>query len=200
MKRGISPLVATTLIIGVVAVMTIVIVFSLQNLVNEETGDIQGSTEAINYCAYGVDLDIETPCEYKPTPMNTNLSIKLKNYENGDISGFIFKITEAGSTYIFENNTGIPGLGSRRYFLGFSGNYSNIEEIVVIPKISLDAGEAVCDPILLSMDRVNKCCLDLDGDKVDSCDNGDPLDEDGKPADCDERNITVWKLWSNVIS
>lgn len=198
MKRGISPLVATVLIISLVVVVAVILVYSLQDIVDEETGQIESDTDARSYCLSGIDLSIETPCEYNPNPLNSNLSIKLKNYENGDISGFIFKVTEAGNTYVYENNLGMPGLGSKRYFLGFAGNYNDIQEIVVVPKVSIAAGEAACNEIVLSMDKVNRCCLDLDGDHVDSCNSSEPLDTDGVNADCNESDIHSWKLWEDV--
>jgi hypothetical protein len=198
MKRGISPMVATVLIISLVVVIATILMYSLQSIITNETGDIEKETNTRNSCLFGLDLKIETPCQYNPDPLNSNLSIKIKNYESGDIEGFIFKVTEGLSTYVYENNLGFPGLGSKRYFLGFAGDYSDINEIIVIPKVNTESGEQICNEIVLSMNEVSRCCLDLDGDHIDSCNATEPLDTDGEGADCNESDILNWKLWKNV--
>ena len=154
MKRGVTPLIATVLIIGIVVILTTLTVFFLGDIIDSETGKIGDQTDIENYCLQGVDLEIDPPCR---EPVDGNLSIKIKNRANGNLSGFLFQVVEGGNSITFDRNLNLPSFGAKRYSLNFTGNYSQVREIIVVPKVASETVEAACSEILLSLDYILYC-------------------------------------------
>jgi len=194
MKRGISPLLASVLLVFIVVTLAIIVMSFYQGFVQEKTKDVSGSSNLLDYCTYGINLEFELPCEY-----NNNASLKIKNSGEGPIAGFRFLVTHSnGNTYFTDSNISLPAFSSRRYSFEGGPVFSLINKIIITPKISNPSLVGECNPIELDIDNLPVCCLDLDGDMYDSCNPGDSPEDDGFPIDCNDSDILSWKLWKNV--
>jgi len=153
MRKGVTPLIATVLIVGIVVILAVFTIFSVEDLIGLETGNIEDQTSTENYCLRGVDLEIEPPCE---DPVG-DLKIKIKNRANGNLSGFLFQVVEEDNSVNFERDINLPAFGSKEYFLNFTGNYSKINKVIIVPKVASEIDGAVCSEVLLNINYVSLC-------------------------------------------
>lgn len=188
-KRGISPLIATILLIFIVVFVAFLVMTFYKDLVKGETEKTSTESSISNYCLQGVDLEFVDLCEY-----GSDLSLKIKNRANGDILGFNILVVDDTGTHLTEINDGLGGLSSSRYALAYGGFPDQVDKVIVTPLV--DVGNCPKKDFLIN--SVNICCLDLDGDTYDSCDIGDSPEDDGKTIDCDDGDETVWEWFSNV--
>lgn len=122
-KKGISPLIATVLLIGLsVALAAVVITWGLE-FVKSSTGEVDKKTEEALKCATQLDFAITgAVCEQGVVTVQNNGNIDIMNltfrlYTGGDVNPF----TEAG----------IPFLGVKQYTMDLTG-VSKIEAVATV--------------------------------------------------------------------
>jgi len=176
-KRGISPLIATVIIIGFTIVIAAIIFRWSGNLFEKTT---EGEGEEINKLLQCfIDLDYGNFCID-----SGYIRFKIENNENKDISNFIFKIHY--NTGILTENSEI-GLGSYSaanfYFPYDSDLIYNLVE--VYPQIQFKEESVYCQPKKIAIDnlQLNNCggvasyCGDhIVNQDIEECDYPD-LDE-----------------------
>jgi len=84
-KRGISPLIATVLIIGFTIVIAAIVITFGTNLVKEQIG---GTKEEITFSELCNKVDLSTTA--KTPALTGNIELTITNNNNGDIEGLIF--------------------------------------------------------------------------------------------------------------
>jgi len=195
-KRGVSPLIATILLVGAVFAIGLMLMSFYRDTVTDTTQDTDEKIDATNFCLYGVDLEFEQPCQ-----SGTGLSIKIKNNKNGDISGFNFFVVNSDGTSSDSVKNGVNdvmnGISSKRYTFGNSINVDIIDKIIITPimETELGIGECPAKELIIQGD-INICCFDMDSDGYDTCDLGVPDQLDNNVADCDDDDESIYKLSS----
>ena len=107
-KRAISPLIATVLLVGFVFVLALVLMTFYKETVQTNTVETDKKIDVVNLCLYGADFEFDTPCKYMD-----DLSVKIKNNKNGNISAFNFQvINNNGSSSSIRINKSMAGVSS----------------------------------------------------------------------------------------
>lgn len=153
-KKGISPLIATVLLIGMVAVLSVLVINFYKDIVEEQTEDIGDDTSLSNYCLQGVDLTFEDLCA---NVSNSLLDMKIKNLGAGAIEGFVFHVTGTAGNYVTQSNVSLGKFSSRRYSFDFSGVSADVDKVVVIPLILVDGLSGECPIKELEITSIIDC-------------------------------------------
>ena len=138
-KRGVSPLIATILLVGAVFAIGLMLMSFYRDTVTNSTEDTDEKLDITNFCLYGVDLEFETPCN-----SGSDLSIKIRNNKNGDVDGFnFFVVNNDGTSSNHLVNEPLEGVSSKNYKFSTNNNYG-IEKIIITPLITTEQGSGEC--------------------------------------------------------
>ena len=153
-KKGISPLIATILLIGMVAMLSVLIINFYKDLIEEETDDIGRESSLANYCLEGVDLSFEDICANISYSL---LNMKIKNRAAGNINGFVFQVIESNEDYVSSSNVSLGNFSSRKYSFDFSGVSSEVDRILVIPLVEIGGLSGECSVKELEITSILNC-------------------------------------------
>ncbi len=162
-KKGISPLIATVLILGfTVALAAVIMVWG-----NRFTTTIQKNTEETATttlsCATDVDLKIVRVCNSTPT----DYTVSVANDQSGKISRVILRFYNGSGSDIMTNDTAFANLG------GIPGYGTKTESVVGFPLILANYVEAI--PVAIINGKEVTCTAnkqdtgEIGGAPLDSC-------------------------------
>lgn len=161
-KRGISPLIATVLIIGFTVALAAVIMTwgqSFSKGIQEQTEET--STQQIT-CAQDVVFDITNVCE---TTTDGTYKITIANNGNKQIDKFKIRYYEAADDVIAMDATfggdGITAFGIESDS-SIASTQSNVVKLEAIPVITIEGKEITCSS---NIDTFG----DIDGSAFDAC-------------------------------
>ena len=180
-KRGISPLIATVLLVGFTVALSAVVITWGTKFISETQEDVTVQTETGLTCA-DVNFDVtSTDCT------GGNLVITVKSNSKQDVSGFILRAIE-GTDIEVDDDPAIPvdGLG------GFGAATItwddlltiNPDTVEVIPKVGLGEEQKTCSAGKVD---VNVDCA------------GGPLPGCNTNGECDDSNICTDDLCANDV-
>jgi flagellin-like protein len=161
-KRGISPLIATVLLIGVAVVLTVVLANFFRDISNDQTDDIDFNTKLGQYCQ-ATDLTFVNSCwSGDAVSVTQDLFLILENegsYPIRDIN-FVFVNSVTGErtvTTLPAPTDPLLAYTRKRYtFFGIpSGN--NIDEITYTKIVDVDGVLGNCNPIKIELESYLEC-------------------------------------------
>ena len=201
-KRGISPLIATVLLIG----LTIVIAVLIIGFINGVFVEIIDEEPTENLCLSNIDIDYGNPCIY-----SGNLRVPIENTGNVEISKLVFMIFHDGVVDTYENSTGLGAYSSVNFYFLYNAGF-NYEKLRIIPFFG--NAEQECGAKEIQINSLSNCqgtsgpicgdgvinqgseecdqgdignciahCLNS-GLTFSQCDNLDLIDDDGIPFGC----------------
>ena len=148
MKKGISPLIATVLIIGFTIVLAAVIMQWGGSFVRHLTEEQQIKTEAQTKCI-NLDFEIGTPT-LNQTSEGWNWTFSITNSGDIEISHFVVQVLKDNEPIytLTSDLPGVPGFTTKTYELANQTpqEYSSGEnyQLKLIPKIMIDDTEEPC--------------------------------------------------------
>ncbi len=154
-KKGISPLIATVLIVGLTIAMATAVMFWGRNLVESFQKDSELTAATQLACSQSVGLKVKTLC-YD----GTNIKISLENTNQQEISGFNLRLRGSNSDQIAHEppNTILPSLGIKTFSIPHSMEIvGNIRAIDVIPKITFEEQSFFCTEKAISLEGISNC-------------------------------------------
>lgn len=137
-KKGISPVVATVLLIGfVIAVILLVILWGKGYI--EELAQKRGLlAEKQQQCG---DVDITA---VKAVRTGGNIEVVLKNKRERRVDKFVFRVVGAGEGEAFESPNALEGLSVKPYNVEFpESDIQDISNLDVIPHLKVALGHYV---------------------------------------------------------
>ena len=151
-KKGVSPLIATVLLISLVIILIVTIVFWVKGFVNERISKEGALADAELKCTE-INLDIKN---IQATD-GINLIVELQNAGSEDIAGIIFKIE-----YLSDNSNLVTVESIIRPFETFSQSITDVTvgsgyTITLIPNVRPEGAGAPLVPC--SGDKVKKVTL-----------------------------------------
>jgi flagellin-like protein len=153
-KKGISPLIATVLLVAMVAVLSVLVITFYKELVGEQTDEIGDDVSLSNYCLQGVDLSFEDICA---NVSNSLLDMKIKNLGSGEVETFVFQVMESSNSYVSQVNASLGEFSSKRYSFNFSGVSGDVDKISVIPLVVIDGLPGECPVKELEITSLSDC-------------------------------------------
>jgi flagellin-like protein len=179
-KRGISPLIATVLIIGFVIVVAILVIMFIQGQI---TSSIESQEETTDIASANVKT---SALEYTCT--GTNLQVLISNDGSVPIEGFVATVESGGSPQISNLDLGTPfaQYGQQRFDFTLSSNCpATIDKVTIDPKIDYN-GELV----VAKQGRSSTAVVGTSSGPSEICNNG--IDDDGDTyADGADSDCTI---------
>ncbi|MBI2110264.1 LamG domain-containing protein [Candidatus Woesearchaeota archaeon] len=186
MKKAISPLIATILIVGFTIVLAALVMRWTGTFFTTTTTETSEASEAAITCVSDIQFSVQDSCIE-----GNKIKLLIKN-EGQDIQSFIVQVagTETQTT---ETLTGLSVYASD-YFLAnytsipFASLPNEIERVRIFPKILVNGEEQVCKEISYTPFNLHTCVDEdtvaywsFDGDARDGSGNGNDGTINGNP-------------------
>lgn len=152
-KRGISPLIATVLLIGFTIALVIIIFFWISSFTKERAAKTEEIVEAEVSCATAIDVGVEKSCLD-----SSGVHFILENRKNTDISGFVLRLesTTDPNVDVIEINQILKALEVTNVDV-VPQNLNVPESALIIPKITIDGKTALCQEKAIEV-FINEIC------------------------------------------
>jgi flagellin-like protein len=169
-KRGISPLIATVLIIGFTVVLSVVVYVFVTSTVQEGIIDTETKIELGNLCLNS-NLDYTIDCHLGPY-----LRMRANNNGNTNITGLIVSIDRGGKVDVLESNISLGPYGAKVLYSKFKGLPEDIEKIRFAPRFTFDSNKYDCIGAReINVDEIPMCEDYLENNKGDEWGTLSPL-------------------------
>jgi len=198
-KKGISPLIATVLLIGFTIVLAALVFRFGGNLFRTTTEETACSSLIILQCAQSTDFKIEDVV--LDTTAQT-LAIKIENKNEGIISGFVFVIKPGNAdteTVRVDGGPGLPLLGfnTATYNVGYLED--ELPTIEVTPIIERTDPEGnICSGACIQQKEIFKpgVCGNNEVEPGEDCEQGQKQDCEGPGGqDWEQKCSTTQCIW-----
>jgi len=137
-ERGISPLIATVLIIGFTVILSVVVYTFVTSTVQEGIIDAETKIELGNLCLNSnVDYTIE--CHLGPY-----LRMRANNNGNTNITGLVVSIDKDVGTDVLASNLSLGPYGAKILYSKFQGLPEEIEGVRFSPRFTFDSNTYDC--------------------------------------------------------
>ena len=177
MKKGISPLIATILIVGFTIVLAALVMRWTGTFFTTTTTETSEASEVAITCVSNIQFSVQNSCIE-----GNKIKLLLKN-EGQDIQSFIVQVA-GGEAQTTETLTGLAIYSSDTFIANYTSiPYTSlpneIERVKIFPKILVNGEEQVCSEINYVPSNL-KTCVDsdtvgywsFDGNAEDSSGNG----------------------------
>ena len=161
-KRGVSPLIATILLVGITVAVSVIVFTFVRNIAEEKVSETEVQTNIALACSQNVKLEYDDPF---PCGSGSNLKVSVWNKGPLDIIDLKIQILGGSSSYLY------PGEGSDPVTLdsynknlyditniGF--DVGEIDKINLIPTIEINEVTGSCSPTVIEIE-VEGCGEDL---------------------------------------
>ncbi len=137
-KKGISPLVATVLLIGLVIAIALLIILWGKNYI-EELAEKRGILAEKQQQCQNVDITA-----VKAERVGGTITVVLKNKRETTVNKFVFRITGSEKGTAFESPKSLKGLEVKEYDVEFpESDIKGVESLDVIPHLQVVLGHYV---------------------------------------------------------
>lgn len=133
MRKGVSPLIATVLLIGITVTLTGAVMMWGQRFVMEKTQKEGARAEAQLDCM-SVEFTVDKSCA-----SGSDLKVTVRNLKNTEIDGFTFRSVKLADTFKMTEKT--EGLGTREFTLTGAGSVDTID---IVPLKKADSEYLPC--------------------------------------------------------
>jgi len=187
MKKGISPLIATILIVGFTIVLAALVMRWTGTFFTTTTTETSEASEVAITCVSNIQFSVQNSCIE-----GNKIKLLLKN-EGQDIQSFIVQVA-GGEAQTTETLTGLAIYSSDNFIANYTSiPYTSlpneIERVKIFPKILVNGEEQVCSEINYVPSNL-KTCVDgntigywsFDGNAEDSSGNGNDGTINGNPV------------------
>jgi len=163
-KRGISPLIATVILIAFAIVLGSLIIGWGTDIFEESTQDV---SEKVLYGELGVGTSLDLSMgKIKASPCIGGLEILIKSNSNVQVDGFIVRIVSDQEIEVFEIDEVLLPFNSKFFNVDYQGYVNDITEIEVIPKVRID-GElfVLSDVSIIKIIEEGDILIESEGDE-----------------------------------
>lgn len=143
-KKGISPLIATVLLIGSTIALAALVMVWAQDLFRDITKDENIRTQLLLKCNTEVKVSIPTQVKC----VDPQLEVVIDNQNEADIHGFIFRVFKGEDEVqsIEQDSNNFPNyplnaFTRNKYLVDVQDGTMGVTKLEIIPKIKMDNGE-----------------------------------------------------------
>jgi len=138
-KRGITPLIATVLLIGLTVIVALIVYVFVTNLAEDQVEDTENEADISLLCAREVDLETEF------CGTGAELIVTLKNRGEVDFSNLNIFVDVLGETESFSNLGTLTSYVQEEFIIQLSSaDISHITEITIVPTITSGENTGNC--------------------------------------------------------
>ena len=152
-KRGISPLIATVLLIGFTIALAAIIFSWISSFTEERAGKTAEIVKSEVSCATSIEVGVEKACVD-----STGIHFIFENRENNDINGFVVRLesTKDSDVDVIEVDQKLGALEVINVDL-VPQNLAIPESALIVPKLSIDGKVALCQEKAIEV-FITQCC------------------------------------------
>ncbi len=151
-KKGVSPLIATVLLIGFTIALAVLIWTFWGNIIKQQAEKTGAQTLGEFDCASKVSFRVKDVC------YETNkLVFDLENTGSTTIDSFSMSITGSSDTVLEKLNIVIKEGEAKQTRLSYDANVGTLEEIIVFPVIIREGAPTTCTEKTVILDIINAC-------------------------------------------
>lgn len=167
-KKGISPLIAIVLLVGVTVVVSVLVYNFVNKTIEDQKESTETETNLALICSQEVNLEQD---HLEICGDETNLKLFVKNVGSANISGIKIQIFSLQSSQLFEGGVLYPYVKTPYPLEGLIFDVDEITKINIIPTIEF--GD--CPKTEIEIAEIDTCCGD------DIC---DPWENPSSCGDC----------------
>ena len=146
-KRGISPLIATVLLIGFTIVLAAAIFQWGGSLVEKLKAQSEEKALTKITCVSDVNIDIKQACN-----LISSALITIDNKGNIDVKGLTVRLI-GDKTYVQKVEEGISPFGAKKISVNMPYDITNLKQVEVFPRILVDGKEQTCESEIRNIDE-----------------------------------------------
>ena len=154
MKRGISPLVAVVLLVGLAVTLSIVLLNFFDVFSQDRIDDIDVDSLKGDLCSDKTWLDLEGYC-VQISPSRSDLHISFENNGAYQIEEIFFRIASVDNPSVIVTHTQttrMPGYGIGAFSINNAGAQAGDYDVIVEKKLDYNGTDIYCDPMQLNME------------------------------------------------
>ncbi len=156
-KRGMSPLIATILLVGIVIVVGTFLALFFKNFSEDQTQTIEYNTQLNQLCGSPTKLVISEMCKNP-----SNLSMEINNEGSYGIKNVTFMFMHNNGTVNVRNIPSYIGkFGFLKYEPNIGFNIANLSDIIYTKKIEFEFEDKTvednCNPVELEIETIPSC-------------------------------------------
>jgi len=152
-KKGISPLIATILLIGMTIGVSLMVFTFIRSVAEDTMADTDLQTNLLLACSQNLRLEYDDPM---PCGFGTTFKVSIWNRSPLDISSIKLQVI-GENTFLFEDDSGINSYheGNYEFDIGFS--VDTIKKFNIIPIISIEETDQACSAITVEINELDSC-------------------------------------------
>jgi len=152
-KKGISPLIATVLLIGFVIAIAVLVWIFWGNIIKQQAEKTGAQTLGEFDCASKVEFRIQSVCSGTDT-----LVFNLQNTGSTTIDKFTVRL-KGTNTILEELNIAVVEGAAQQITLSYDTSVGTLEEIIIFPVIIREGAPTTCTEkvVILDATSINDC-------------------------------------------
>jgi len=151
MKRGISPLVASVLLIGFVVILAAVVMNWGGSFIRNTTEQTGETSEAQLGCISNVNLEVNNVCL-----LGKKIRFSINNKGEDTVDSFNFRVFNNNQVDLSEGGS-LTGFTANNYKANFSNLPKDITKLEIIPKININGDVVACPAQTVNVDNLDIC-------------------------------------------
>jgi len=158
-KRGITPLIATVLLIGLTVIIALIVYVFVTNLAEEQIEETGNEADISLLCTREVNLETEF------CGVDQSLTITLKNRGEINLSDLNIFIDSSTTTESFPSEGELISYVKKSFTIPLEMDISDITRITIVPVITSGGNVGSCPEEVIEVDgsNINSCGICGDG-------------------------------------
>lgn len=174
-KKGISPLIAVVLLVGVTMVVSVLVYNFVNKTIEDQKESTETETNLALICSQEVNLEHD---HFEICGNEDNLKFFVKNVGSANVSGLKIQVFNLQSSQLFEKGVLYPYVKTSYILEGLDFGVDEIIKINLIPVIEF--GD--CPKTEIEINEIDTCCGD------EEC---DPWESDYLPCNSDCEGVII---------
>ena len=152
-RRGISPLIATILLVGITIIVSVIVFTFVRTIAEEKVSETEAHTNIALACSQNVKLEYDDPF---PCGINNSLNISVWNKGPLDIIDLKIQVL-GGSNFYLHPIDGLESYYKDLYNLNIGFGVEYIDKINLIPTIEINEVNGSCSPTVIEISSISEC-------------------------------------------
>ena len=153
-KRGVSPLIATILLVGITVMVSVLIFVFIRTMVEEKISETEIQSNILLACSQNLELEYTDPM---PCGVGSDMNVTVWNKSPLDILDFKIQVISNVGSYLKEGGE-LSSYSKKLYKIESMGfDVDAVNKISFIPVIVLGEINGTCPNIFVEINQLGTC-------------------------------------------
>ncbi len=152
-KRGISPLIATVLLIGMTIMVSVIVFTFVRTTIEDKTSETEMQSNILLACSQTLDLEYNDPII---CGADQNLIVTVWNRSPIDVVDLKIQVVSNQDSMLFESGV-LNSYNKELYDIDLSFGVGDISSIILIPTLELGDSEGTCPGEVININDILPC-------------------------------------------